>query len=124
MNEVGDPLSVQLALMLRSAGVDNPLVVDWVLNSKCEQAQKWRDFLKAFKIHQQEAAIERQRELRKAAIAQEEKKKPGQVRRIAVVDPVINDDWTARYGLGCWSDPEWVEDTRKKAPEVFVDNAK
>lgn len=122
MNEqVADPLNVQVALMLRSAGVNNPLVEDWVLNSQCDEAKAWREYLKKLKIYEQEAAIERQRKLREIAVAQEEQKKKGEVRRIAVVDPVINDDWTARYGLDCWNNADWVADTRKKAPEVFVD---
>jgi hypothetical protein len=119
--KVGDPLSVQIALMLRSAGVQDPIVEDWVLHSKCDEAQAWRDFLKALAVYEQEAAIKRQRELRAAAIEQEKLKKPGQIRRIAVVDPVIEADFTARYGPGHWNDPDWVADTRRKAPELFVD---
>ena len=125
MNEnVGDPLNVNVALLLHQIGLHDPIVIDWVLHSRCAEAQEWRDYIREFKIWQQEQAIERQRELRKVAVAEEEQKKKGEVRRIAVVDPVINDDWTKRYGLGCWNDPDWVKDTRKKAPEVFVDNEK
>ena len=120
MNEqVGDPL---LDLILTSDLP--PLVKDWVFNSKDPKAEAWRRWLKQLAIDRIEAARVRQLKLRETALAEEEQKKKGKIRRIAIVDPVINDDFTSRYGLGCWNDPDWVRHTREHAPELFLDNGK
>ena len=98
-----------------------PLVRDWLKNSKDQLAEKWRDFLRAEKIYRMDQARKRQKMIHEHVLSQSDPNdKKCKIRRIGIVDPEIMDEFRGKYGNDCFSDPEFVKDTKKKAPELFV----
>jgi hypothetical protein len=100
-----------------------PLVKDWLFNSKDRLAEKWRQRLKSMELNKMQAARRRQEQIKKELQAAPPVK-VRHIKRIGVIDPVIAADMRARYGSNCWNDRSFIEDTKKKSPELFVDPEK
>ena len=100
---------------------DLPAVVkDWLFKSQDARAVAWRDWLRATVAQKQDDAIKRQALIKKHADPPSDQR-GAHIRRIAIIDPAIAADFQRRYGPNCLSDPEFIKDCRKKAPELFVD---
>ena len=113
------PKGFQLFLRDFTRGLP-PDVVQWFRHSNDPLAVENRRTVRLQWVAEIDAANKRQA-LRYEAMKREaafiDPKAP--VRPIGSVDPVIAQDMRNRYGSGCWHDQSFIEDCRKKAPQLF-----
>jgi len=113
------PEGFQLMLADFTRGLP-PAVIEWFLHSQDPKAQEHRERIRMLAAQHIEDANRRQA-LRHEAMKEEAKyfdeKSP--IQPIASIDPVIFQDFVNRYSPGCWHDRKFLEDTKKKSPQLF-----
>lgn len=99
----------------------DPVAKEWLFKSKDPEAELWRKRVKEIAVYEMSEARKRQALIYDHMKAEKDSYDPNaKVLRIGIVDPVIKDYFESRYGQNCFHDPEFLEDTKKKAPELFV----
>ena|SRR5215472_15370851 len=95
-----------------------PAVVEWFLHSNDPKAVENRRIVRARYAAEIDAANRRQ-----AVITQNMKDhapdQKSDMRFVACIDPVIAQDFRNRYGSECLNDRKFLEDCKKKAPQLF-----
>jgi hypothetical protein len=97
-----------------------PWLADWFFRSQDPLAKAQRERIQKLAAQHIEAANKRQEkrfEVMKHEASFIDPK--ADVRPIASIDPVIAQDMRNRYGSACWNDKKFLEDCRKKAPQLF-----
>jgi len=113
------PEGFQLMLADFTRGLP-PAVIEWFLHSQDPKAQEHRERIRMLAAQHIEDANRRQA-LRHEAMKEEAKyfDEKAELRPIASIDPVIAQDMRNRYGSGCLNDREFLDDCRRKAPQLF-----
>lgn len=112
------PEGYKLALADFTAGLPD-VVKDWFFNSTDPKAVAARDEVKAKLVQSMNQAKANQEYIFEHYLKNVERK-PGDVRVLGCIDPVYFQDMINRYGRGCWNDPAFLADTKKKSPQLFV----
>jgi hypothetical protein len=100
-----------------------PIVVDWLRTSQDPRAIEWRAYIRARAQENIAAAAAVQAQIKKEM---DELPHQGRnIRRLGIIDPRYHADlqrqFEKRGGKGQWfQDAEFLEDTRKKNPHLFV----
>jgi hypothetical protein len=95
-------------------------LVDWFLHSNHPKAIENRRLIRQRTISMIDQANKRQAKRFEEMKRETELLDPkSPIRPIASIDPVIAQDFRNRYGKECLNDRKFLEDCRKKAPQLF-----
>ena len=100
-----------------------PIVIDWLRTSQDPRAIEWRKFIYAKAQENIATAARVQLQIKKEMDTLPHQGK--HTKRIGIIDPRYHRDLQRQYekggGQGSWfQDPDFLADTRKKNPQLFV----
>ena len=95
------------------------IVTDWLLHAKGEKAKEWKATLQRVAAEKCDWDNHVQERMFKEHISKTASLKVNGIRHSAKITKGIHQREEAIHGKGCWRDPEWLADTKKKSPQLF-----
>ena len=116
-----DPAKVPawLALLDDLPEAQRLIVTDWLLHAKGEKAKEWKATLQRVAAEKVARIAKMEAQMYEHHIRHEIVDNDSPVRHVGKINKGRYQLEEAIHGKGCWKDPDWLKDTKKKSPQLF-----